>query len=143
LSRGEDGEEKCRRGLASVARGRDDAQRALSDPPATTFVAERRAPASAPNDLSCRAASIRDRPGSHDEKDSRPIVERIVHRDQSIGIDDDFLGELLRVERGVQCAALLIPPRPGDAAVENARKHNAGLRYLSEGARYQFRDDVG
>jgi len=43
----------------------------------------------------------------------------------------------------MQRATLLIPTRPGDATVENSRKHGAWLRDLAQGARHQVSDDIG
>jgi len=84
LGSGKDGEEQSRGGLASVAGRGDNAQRALADPATAPFVAEGRAPAAATNDLAGRTSTIGDRAGPHDEKDSRAVIERIVHRDQAV-----------------------------------------------------------
>jgi len=143
LGGGQNGEEKGSRRLPSVARRRDNAQRAPSDPATATLVAECRTPAATANDLSSRAPAVSDRAGSHDEENSRTLVERIVHRDQAVRIDDDFFRELLCIEGGMQRATLFVPTGPGDAAVKNAGEHGAWLRDLRERAGYKFRDDVG
>jgi len=143
LGRGQNGEEKCCRWLTSVARGGDDAQRALSDPAAAALVAKHGAPPAATNDLSGRAPAVRDRAGAHDEENSRAVVERIVHRDQAIRIDDDFFRQLPRIESGMERATLLVPPCTGDATVQNAREHSAWLCNLRERLSHELRDDVG
>jgi len=117
LGRGQNGEEKSCWRFASVARCGDDAQRALSDPATATLVSEHGTPAAAANDLAGGAPAVSDRAGSHHEENSRPVVEGIVHRDQAVGIDNDFFRELLRVERGMERATLLVPPGSGDATV--------------------------
>jgi len=84
LGSGKDGEEQSRGGLASVAGRGDNAQRALTDPATAPFVAEGRAPTAATNDLSGWTPAVGDRAGPDDEKNSRAVVERIVHRDQAV-----------------------------------------------------------
>jgi hypothetical protein len=142
LGRGQDGEKKSRGRLAPVTGGGDNAKRALADPATAPFVSERGTPAAAANDLSSGTSAVRNRAGPDDQKDSSAVVERIVQRDQPVGIDDDFFRELLRVQRSVQRPTLLIPPRSGHAAVENSRKDGARLRDLTECARYQVSDHI-
>jgi hypothetical protein len=67
LSRSENGEEKCCRGLSTVARGSDDAQRPLSNPATTSFVAERRTPSTTTNDLAGGTPAIGNRASSGDQ----------------------------------------------------------------------------
>jgi len=143
LGGGQNGEEQGRWRLASVTRGRDDAQRAPSDPATAPLVAESRTPTATADDLSSRTPAVSDRAGSHDEENSRTVVKRIVQCDQAVGIDDDFFRELLRIERGMQRATLFVPTGPGDATVKNAWEHGAWLRDLRERAGHKFRDDVG
>ena len=50
----------------------------------------------AANDLAGRAPAVCDRTGSHYEENSCPVVERIVHRDQPVGISRDHRSERLR-----------------------------------------------
>jgi hypothetical protein len=139
---GQDGKEKSRGRLTSVAGRGDNAQRALADPATAPFVSKRRTPTAATHYLSGRTAPVGDRAGPNDQKNSRAVIECVVHRDQAIGIDDDLFRELFRIERGMQRATLLLTSRPGDAAVENSRKYGARLRDLAEGARNQLSDDV-
>jgi len=142
LRSGENRKEQCRRRLSAIARCGDDAERAPSYPATASFVAERETPTAAADDLSGRAPAVCDGARARDEKNSRPVVESIVHRDQAIGVDDDLFGELLRVERRMERSTLLVAAGAGDAAVENARKHRARLCDLRKGARHQLRDDV-
>jgi hypothetical protein len=135
-------EEKRRGRLATVAGCGDNAQRALADPPPASLVAEGRAPTPTPNDLSGGTSAVCNRSRANDEENSRAVFECIVHRDQAVGIDDDFFRELLRIERRVQRSTFFFTPRPGDAAIKNPRKHGAWLRNLGEGARHQVCDDV-
>jgi len=137
-----DREQQGRRRLPSIARRRDDAERAFAYPAAASFVAERGAPAAAADYLSGGTPTIRDRACSHYEQNSRSVVERVVHRDQAVGVDDYFLGQLLFVQRGVQRAPLLLATGSGDAAVENARKHRTRLRDFRQRMGHQIGDHV-
>jgi len=67
LSRGENGEEKCRRRLSAVTRSCDDTQGALSDPATTSFVAENRAPSTATNDFPGGTAAVGNRASTGDQ----------------------------------------------------------------------------
>jgi len=143
LSRRENGEEKCCRRLSTIARSRDDAQRALSNPATTSFVAENRAPTTATNDLPRGTAAIGNRSSAGDQQNSGSIVESIVHRDQPIGIDDDFFRDLFCIERRVQRAPLFVATGSSDAAIKHAREHRARLRNLRQSLGHQLGDDVG
>jgi hypothetical protein len=139
---GKDREQKGGRRLASVAGCGDDAQRASADPATAALVSEGRSPTAAANDFSGGTAAVGDRARTNHQENSRAIVECIVHRDQSVGIDNDFFRQLLRIESVVKCATLLIPPSTGHAAVENSGEYGARLRNLAERARNQVSDNV-
>jgi hypothetical protein len=141
LGGGENGEEKSGRRLTPVARRGDDAEGATSDPTAAPFVAERRPPPSAPHNFAGWAAAIRDRTGTNDEKNSRAIVERIVHRNQAIRVDHHHLGELFCIERRVEGLALFVSAGASDTAVENSWKHRAGLGDFGKCSRHEIGDD--
>jgi hypothetical protein len=143
LSRRENREEKCGRRLSTIARSRDDAKGALSNPAATSFVAECWTPAATTNDLSGGTPPICDRAGAGDQQYSCPIVKRIVHGDQAIRIDDHFFCQFLCVECGVQRPSLNVRTRSSDATIENAGKHCAWLRNLRKRLRHQLGDDIG
>jgi len=142
LGGGQDGEEKSCCRLAPVTGGGDNAKRALADPATAPFVPERRTPTAAAHYLSSGTSAVRNRAGPDDQKNSSVVVERIVQRDQTVGIDDDFFRELLRIQRGMERATLLLPPRSGHAAIENSWKDGARLRDLAECARYQVGDHI-
>jgi len=127
LCGGEDREQQCSRRLASIARGGHNAERAATDPAAASFITEGRTPAAAPHDLASRTAAVCNRASPDDQQDPRAIVESIVHRDQSVGVDDDFFGELHRIECSLKCATLLVATRAGDTAVKDPRNHSAWL----------------
>jgi len=127
LRRGKNGEEQASRRLASVTRRGDDAQCASTNPAAAALVAESWTPAAATYDVACRTPPVSNRTCADDEEDSRAIVERIVHGDQTVGVNHDFFRELHRIERGVEGATLFIAAGAGDTAVEHARKHRARL----------------
>jgi len=67
------------------------------------------------------------------------LLEGVVHRDQTVGIDDDLFGQLLDVERSVQSAPFLVASRAGDAAVKNAGEYCARLGDLRE----RLSDELG
>jgi len=99
LGRGENREEKRGRRLSAIARSSDDAQRASSNPAAASFVPERRTPATATYDLTGGTTAVSYRSSADDEQNSRPVLECVVHRDQAVGINDDFFRQLLGVQR--------------------------------------------
>jgi hypothetical protein len=81
---GQNGEEKRRGRLASVAGRCNNPQCALTDPATASLVSERRTPTAATNDLSSGTPAVGDRAGSDDQKNPRAVFERIVHRDQAV-----------------------------------------------------------
>ncbi len=100
-------------------------------------------PNTGPHPPQRRASAVRDRAGPHDEENSGAVVERIVHCDQAVRIDDDFFRKLLRIQSGMERATLLVPPGTGDATVKDARKHGAWLCNLRERLSHEVRDDAG
>jgi len=134
--------EQRRRRLPSVARGGDYAQRAATDPAAAAFVTKAGTPSSTANYLASRAPAVGDRSGTNNQQDPRAILERVVHRDEAIGIDDYFLGQLLRVEGRVEGAAFFIAARPCNSAVEDTRQNRAGLGDFRDCSHHEITDDV-
>jgi len=132
LGRAKNGEEKRSGRLAAITGRGDNAQRPPPDPAAAAFVAERRTPTAAAHDLARRAPPVSDGSGADDQQNSRAVLERVVHRDESVGIDHDFFSELFGVERRVQCATLFVAAGAGDSAVEHARDYGSRLGDLGE-----------
>jgi len=143
LCGGKDGEEQGCRRLPAIARRCDDTECAASDPAAAAFIAKRRTPSAATDDLTRRAATVGDRTGPDDEQDSRAILERVVKRDEAVGVDHHFFSELFGVERRVECATLFVASCAGNSAVQHAREDRSRLSDLGKSLHHEIRDNVG
>src|SRR5437868_11172149 len=139
----ENGKEQGSGRLSTIAGRSDDAERAFADPTAASFVAERRPPAAAANDLARWTATVGNGAGADNEQYSSAILERIIERDEAIGVDHYFLGEILCIQSGLQSATLFLATGAGDPAVENAGNYHARLGDFRDALYYQLGDDVG
>jgi len=142
LRRRKNGKQKRCWRLAAVTRSGDDAERTAANPAAASLVTESRAPSAATNDLAGGTAAIGDGARTNDEQDAGAILERVVHGDQAIGVDDDFLGELFGIERCMQRSSLFVATGACHSAVKHAWQEGTGLRDLGNGSDHEVGNDI-